>query len=80
MDEARFQYRCRRCEALFTEGVTGAARAEASLVQAIVGHRNVSIVPAMLTMHRCSDGCRGIADLVGYVVQRAPGAENDHVA
>lgn len=70
MKTAMFEYKCRRCGALFYGPCTGAERAEFVLIQFMVtGNSGPGVPLSWHSTHYCGDkpGC-GIGDLIGYIV------------
>ncbi len=77
MREAQFEYKCRRCGTVFTEGLTGTKKAESSLLEYISGLIPIFDVGIFVDKHVHSvcdlwidEGKtlvqgQGIADLIG---------------
>ena len=73
------EYKCRRCGVVFKEslmvlsdfvvGIDESAYTEEfrKEVDRILGHKTERIYIRMVTIHMCSDGGRGVADIIGML-------------
>jgi len=65
---ANFKFNCRLCGEIFTGHSTSDKDAFTNLIKGMNGRKGESLeIPTMTVFHSCStDGCVGVADLIGY--------------
>jgi len=73
MESATFQYKCRRCGAIYDEGHTGKEFAQYVLLSVISGSKvklQIGNRPELLNVHSCGAPYHGegVSDLIGYKV------------
>jgi len=72
MNEAVFEYKCRRCAQITANTVTGEVYGDDCLRAAIANNPTLLPIPMRAdrpratSLHSCADGGRGITDLIGY--------------
>lgn len=72
-EEARFQYRCRLCGEVYTDGSSGTGIAYQILISTVLGvklDRIMGIPPQLLSIHAACKMGLGVSDLLGYVVEK----------
>lgn len=74
MKLAKFQYKCRRCGKIECNPSTDSSCAENYLVRTMYGWESpkdtVGFFLKMFAVHDCQDGGKGVADLIGYEVDK----------
>jgi len=76
MKEALFQYKCRQCGEIFTDGMISIKNAKIILIHVVFDFKmklDIGLPPTMVNVHSCKryagGNGEGVADLIGYVIK-----------
>lgn len=72
MQTAHFEYKCRRCDTVYTPSSISLAFVEDAafqlMLRALQGTVEGASDPSLLATHSCNAVSCGVADLIGYIV------------
>jgi len=76
MKVAKFQYKCRQCGEVYTDGITSVKNAKEILINAVFDFKiklDIELPPTMINVHSCKRyvgrNGEGVTDLIGYVIK-----------